>query len=84
MDNSNGSKDPSLYRQLMQLAAAGLQLTATIGGAAILGWFLDNHMGTKPWLLLTMIIVGSIGGFIQFVRTMRILSGGGPSEWRKP
>jgi ATP synthase protein I len=36
-----------------------------LGGA---GWLLDRWLGTKPWLLVVGIILGSIAGFYQFVR----------------
>jgi F0F1-type ATP synthase assembly protein I len=78
MGDGNGSSgEQSLYRQLMNLAAAGMQLTATIGGAALLGWWLDAQFETTPWLLLVFVLLGSIGGFLGFLRTLRMLSGPG-------
>jgi ATP synthase protein I len=32
------------------------------------GWLLDRWLGTKPWLLVTGIVLGSIAGFYQFIR----------------
>ena len=69
------SEDQTLGRQLANLMAAGTQLTASIGASALLGWWLDREAGTKPWLLLVFVIVGTIGGFIGFMRTLRVLSG---------
>ncbi len=66
-----------MYRQLMELAAAGMQLTATIGASALVGWYLDEKLETRPWLLLTLLLVGIAGGFLAFVRTLRILNDGG-------
>ena len=69
------SEDQTLGRQLANLMAAGTQLTASIGGSALLGWWLDREVGTKPWLLLVFVLVGTVGGFIGFMRTLRVLSG---------
>ena len=33
-----------------------------------IGWWLDGRFGTKPWLLLAGLIVGMIGGFVNFFR----------------
>jgi len=33
-----------------------------------LGWWLDGRFGTKPWLLLAGLILGMIGGFVNFFR----------------
>jgi ATP synthase protein I len=74
-DGPEGSEERSLSRQLFALAGAGTQLTATIGGAALLGWWLDDRFGTKPWLLLVFILTGIVGGFMAFIRALKILNG---------
>ncbi len=71
------SDEKSLLRQLTELAAAGMQLTAMIAAGALVGWKLDDVFGTEPWLLLVFILAGSVGGFTAFVRSLRILSGQG-------
>ena len=32
------------------------------------GWLLDRWLGTKPWLLVTGIVLGAAAGFYQFIR----------------
>ena len=72
--NQNGN-EKSMGQQLLELSGAGLQLTATIGGAALVGWLLDERLGTKPWLLLTLILLGAAGGVFALIRTVRKVSG---------
>jgi ATP synthase protein I len=69
------SEEQTLWRQLTNLLAAGTQLTASIGGSALLGWWLDREAGTQPWLLLVFVLLGTVGGFLGFMRTLRVLSG---------
>jgi ATP synthase protein I len=46
-------------------AIALFSCVITLCGA---GWLLDRWLGTKPWLLVTGIVLGAIVGFYQFVR----------------
>ena len=48
--------------------AAGFTLFASVAACCGLGWFLDNWLGTDPWLLIGGIILGSAVGLFQFVR----------------
>ena len=44
-------------------SAVGIQLAASVVGGLWLGSYLDSRFRTQPWLLLTGLIVGSVGGF---------------------
>jgi ATP synthase protein I len=48
--------------------AAGITLFATVAAFCGLGWLVDTWLGTKPWFLVTGIVVGSAAGLVQFVR----------------
>ena len=48
--------------------AAGFTLFASVAGFTLLGWFADKFFQTAPWLLVVGLVLGSIGGFYQFVR----------------
>jgi F0F1-type ATP synthase assembly protein I len=48
--------------------AAGLTLFATVIAFAGLGWLLDRWLGTKPWILVGGLVLGSAAGLYQFVR----------------
>jgi ATP synthase protein I len=47
---------------------AAITLFASVISLCGLGWLLDRWLGTKPWLLVVGIVLGSIVGFYQFVR----------------
>jgi len=48
--------------------AAGVALFASVVSLCGLGWLLDNWLGTKPWLLVAGIVLGSALGLYEFVR----------------
>ena len=47
------------------------EFTGTIGGGALVGWFLDSKLGTDPWLLMFCTILGAVGGFVRLIRMLR-------------
>jgi ATP synthase protein I len=47
---------------------AALVLFSSVVTFCGVGWLLDRWLGTKPWLLVTGIVLGSIAGFYQFIR----------------
>ena len=48
--------------------AAAITLFASVAAFCGLGWFLDQWLGTQPWLLVGGIVLGSAIGLYQFVR----------------
>lgn len=47
----------------------GLQLALSVVVFFFLGRWLDQWLGTSPWLMIAGLAVGIAGGFIQFFRT---------------
>ena len=47
-----------------------------------IGFLADRRFGTKPWLMLAGLILGMIGGFVNFFRLVLPPRGGerGPGE----
>jgi ATP synthase protein I len=54
--------------------AAAFSLFGAVVSGLILGWLLDRWLGTRPWLLVVGLILGSAAGFYQFVRATSKLS----------
>jgi ATP synthase protein I len=54
--------------------AAALSLFAGVVSGLLLGWLLDRWLGTKPWLLVAGVTLGSIAGFYEFIRATSKLS----------
>ena len=48
--------------------AAALSIFFSVAACAGLGWLIDRAAGTKPWLMVAGIVLGSIVGFYQFIK----------------
>lgn len=48
--------------------AVGFQLAATVVGGLYIGHLIDQRLGTSPWIGLTGLILGAIGGFYNLIR----------------
>lgn len=53
---------------------AAISLFAAVAAFLAVGWMLDRWLGTRPWLLVAGIVLGSAAGFYQFVRATSKLS----------
>lgn len=62
----------SQNREIGQYAGAGFQFAAAIVVFLFIGRWLDGKLGTEPWLLLTGVMVGAIGGFYSMYRQLVI------------
>ena len=49
-------------------------LVISIISLLFVGWALDRWLKTGPWLLVCGIVLGTVVGFIQFVRGMSRIS----------
>ena len=59
MNDDDGKKAAEERRQLtIQMAALGLEFSSAVIGGLILGYYLDEWLGTKPW----MVLVGTCAG----------------------
>ena len=54
--------------------AAGFSFFAAVAAFLAVGWLLDRWLGTKPWLLVAGIVVGSAAGLYEFIRSTSKLS----------
>ena len=54
----------------------GLQLGAAITVLALIGHWLDQRLGTEPWLLVVGVLCGSVGGTISLVSKVPPPQGG--------
>jgi ATP synthase protein I len=37
-------------------------------GGTLIGWLLDRWLGTGPWLLIVMMVLGTVGGFWSIIK----------------
>ena len=52
-----------------QYATAGLQFTAGMLLFAFAGNWLDGRLGTRPWLVVTGLLLGIVVGFYELIKT---------------
>jgi ATP synthase protein I len=43
-------------------------LIGGLGGGALIGWVLDRWLGTTPWLLLLLLLLGTAAGFRNIIK----------------
>lgn len=64
-------------RQRGQAMGQGLkiavELVVGVGFGAIVGWWLDDVLGTRPWLMIVMVLLGFGAGMLNIIRTAQRL-----------
>jgi ATP synthase protein I len=66
-DENVNSKSSVVYGAVMSLALS-------IVSCLLVGWALDRWLGTSPWLIVAGVVLGSVVGFMQFIRLMSRIS----------
>lgn len=61
---------PFLRRAGLYLGIA-FELPGTILGGLLVGYLLDNHFGTSPWLLIGIAMLAFAGAFLRLVRWVK-------------
>ena len=54
----------------------GIELIAALVVGAGIGYFLDQWLGTMPWLMVVFFVLGAVAGIMNVFRTMSGLDGG--------
>jgi F0F1-type ATP synthase assembly protein I len=68
---SEFQKAASSYRTGWAYAEAPLQYGLTIVLCALIGYWLDNVLGTEPVLIITGVIIGAVAGFIGLMKSLK-------------
>ena len=59
------------YQKAAPYMAASSSLVGAVLVFSLVGWWLDGKVGTKqPWFFIGGAVLGMIGGFISFFRTV--------------
>jgi len=53
------------------LAGAGMEFVTAVGVFLLIGWWLDKHMNTFPWLLIAGAAVGFAVGLWALIKAAR-------------
>ena len=59
-----------LGTSLSRLAGIGVQFGAVISLFALVGYWLDERIGSSPWLLLLGVLLGFAGGTVSLVKAV--------------
>lgn len=68
----------------MGMASLWTEILASILGLGLVGWLLDRWLGWFPWLTVTGLIIGSIGGVYNAVRKAQRVFGHDEGDDHKP
>ena len=68
-------KDNETYRNLGLVGSFAFTMAGAVAGGYFLGSYLDKKLNTAPWLMLSFIILGLAGSFIEFFKLIKKLSG---------
>jgi F0F1-type ATP synthase assembly protein I len=80
--STNAPQEPEDRRRLgtyYALAQVGLEMVVPVG----LGWWVDDQLGTAPWLLVVGVILGFSLGLLHLVMLTRTLDSKPPKD-REP
>ncbi len=64
-------KDKSVREAIASASVVGLNLVSATFVGLLIGWWLDRWLDTKPWLLLTFLVLGIVAGFKNVMMEVR-------------
>lgn len=67
-------KSNESFTALGLVGSFGFLLGGTTFIGYLIGSFLDKHLNTSPWLLLTCVLLGITSGFIEIFKTIKKIS----------
>jgi ATP synthase protein I len=71
-DENPNNRQPTLRSE--QGASAGYRVSVDLFAGMLfgggVGWFLDRMLGTKPWLMVVLFILGSAAGLLNGYRAV--------------
>jgi ATP synthase protein I len=71
---SQGDDNEDANRKSGIAYAAAISLFAAVVSGLLVGYLLDRWLGTRPWLLVAGLVLGSAAGFYEFIRASSKLS----------
>lgn len=57
--------------QDLTASSIGLELGLSVALGVLVGWWLDQHLGTQPWLMLLWLVFGLAAGFRGVMRAVK-------------
>ena len=63
--------ETSFLRRAGLYVGIAFELPGTILGGLLVGYLLDNHFGTSPWLLIGMTLLAFAGAFLRLIHWVK-------------
>lgn len=60
-----------MWRSALRYSALGLEMGVAVAIGYGIGWWLDTKLGTKPYLMLVMLLLGIAAGFRGLIRAAK-------------
>ncbi len=67
---SGVSSDKDGPAEPVKASQTGYELVGTVVACVIIGWLMDRYLGTKPWGILGMLLVGFVAGAMNVWRAL--------------
>jgi F0F1-type ATP synthase assembly protein I len=58
-------------RSTARFGTTGLEMALSVGLGYLVGDYLDGKAGTRPWLMLAGVLLGTVAGFVNLWRAMK-------------
>lgn len=72
------------WRPLALVTQVGLTIVVTLVLCLLLGLWIDNRFGTKPWATLVLTLVGIVAGSVSVYRMVSEAIAAAAAEQREP
>jgi ATP synthase protein I len=66
----SGNKLGDIWSKVAFYSGLGFILPGAIVGGAVIGYYLDRWLGTKPILAVVMGVLGAVAGFIELFKVL--------------
>ena len=71
---------PSAHSSLGQAMTLSTEFIAAIIAGGILGWLCDHFLGTKPWGMIVLVLLGFVTGVYNIMRLSGFSGTNGPGS----
>jgi ATP synthase protein I len=69
--SEDDQRPKTVVQQLAPYMALGTQLAVSVLFLGGIGWLIDAQAGSTPWGLVVGLCLGSVVGFVQFLRSVQ-------------
>lgn len=68
------ARTPGTFNKYLRFSTVGLEMGIPVILGLFLGQYLDNWLGTEPWMLLLCLLLGAAVGFRRIYRLLKEVS----------